>query len=57
MTGNLHEDQYTVLIMSHLILLRLRNVSDKSCRANKKHIFSNFFPEYRTVYEICGKIM
>ena len=32
--GTLQEDQYTVLVISHL---RMRNVSDKSCR--KKTLF------------------
>jgi len=29
-TGTLHEDQYRFLIISHSILLRMINVSDKS---------------------------
>jgi hypothetical protein len=29
-----HEDQYTFMIISHLLLLRMRIVSDKSCRGN-----------------------
>jgi len=29
--GTLHEDQCTFFILSHLVLLRMRNVSDKSC--------------------------
>jgi len=32
MKGTLYEDQYTFLVMSHLILLRMKIVSDKSCR-------------------------
>jgi hypothetical protein len=39
--GTLHEDQYTILIISHSVLLRMRNVSDKSFR--KKKLFNNFF--------------
>ena len=30
LTGTLHEDLYTFLIISRLFLLRMRNVSDKS---------------------------
>jgi hypothetical protein len=30
-----HEDQSTLLIISHSILLRTRNVSDKRCRENQ----------------------
>jgi len=42
--GTLHEDQCTLLILSHLVL-RMRNVSDKSCRANENthFMFNNFF--------------
>jgi len=44
-TGTLREDQYTFLIISRSVLLRIRNVSDKSCRGNQNThlIFSNFF--------------
>ena len=45
MKGTLHEDQYTFLIISRSVLLRMRNVSDKSCRENQNTHFvcSNFF--------------
>jgi hypothetical protein len=54
-TGTSHEDRYTFVIISRSILLRMRNVSDKSCRENQNthFVFSNFFPpENRAVYEI-----
>jgi len=53
-TGTLHADRYTFLIISRSVLLRMRNVSDKSCRENQNtyFVFSNFFSEYRAVYEI-----
>jgi len=35
MTGIRLEDQYTLLNISHSIVLRIRNVSDKSCRGNQ----------------------
>jgi len=38
-TGTLHEDQYTFLIISRSVLLRMRNVSDKSCRENQNTLF------------------
>jgi hypothetical protein len=43
--GTLHEDQYIFFIITHLVLLRMRNVSDKSCRANQNtdFMFNNFF--------------
>ena len=41
----LYEDPYTFLITSRSFLLRMRNVSDKSCRENQNtHFgFSNYF--------------
>ena len=44
-TGTLHEDQCTFMIISRSILRIIRNVSDKSCRENKKKHFmlNNFF--------------
>jgi len=43
--GTLHEDLCTFLIISHSVLLRMRNVSDKSLRENQNthFMFSNFF--------------
>jgi hypothetical protein len=43
--GTLHEDQCTLLIIYHSVLLRMRNVSDKYCRGNQNthFVFSNFF--------------
>ena len=43
MTGTLHEDRYTFLI-SLSVFLRMRNVSDKSCRETQNtHFMSNKF--------------
>jgi len=55
-TGTLHGDQNTFLIMSRSVLLRLRNVSDKICKQNHNthFVFSNIF-RYCTVYEIMWK--
>ena len=41
--GYLHADQYTFLFRSRSVLLRMRNVSDKSCRENQDthFVFSN----------------
>jgi len=39
MTATLRADQYTILIISHSVLLRMRNVSDKSYGEYKKHTF------------------
>jgi hypothetical protein len=42
--GILHADQYTISI-SCLVLCRIRNISDRSCRENENthFMFSNFF--------------
>jgi len=43
--GTLHEDMRTFVTISRWILLRIKNVSDKSCRENQNthFAFSNFF--------------
>ena len=54
-TGTLHEDRYKFLIVSRPFLLRMRNVSDKSCRENQNthFVFNNFFLiQNRAVYNI-----
>jgi hypothetical protein len=38
-TGTLYEDHYTLLIICHSILVRLKNVSDKSCREGQNTHF------------------
>jgi hypothetical protein len=45
------------MIISRSVLLRRRNVSDKSCRGNQNthFMFSNFLFENRAVYEIMCK--
>ena len=53
--GTLYEDQHTFLIISRSIFLRMRTISDKSCRdnQNKLRIFNNyFFFENHAAYEI-----
>jgi len=57
-TGTLHEElRYIFFVISRWIILRMRNVSDKSCRENQNthFVFSNFFPQNRAVYEIMWK--
>ena len=56
----LREDQYTLLIISHSFLLRMRNVSDKSCRENQNthFMFSDFFFSNTChLWDECGKIL
>ena len=46
-TCTLHEDRYTFVIISRSVLLRMRNVSDRSYRENQNthFVFSDFFPK------------
>jgi hypothetical protein len=54
--GTLYEDQYTFLIISLSVILRMRNVSNKSCRGNQNaHIMLNVFIKNRAVSEILWK--
>ena len=45
--GTLHEDVFTFMTISRWILLRIRNVLDRSCRENQntRFMFNNFFPK------------
>ena len=56
-TGTVHEDLCIFLITSRSVLLKMRNVLDKSCRETQNtHImFNSFFFENRAVYEIIWK--
>jgi hypothetical protein len=51
--GTLCEDQYTFLTVSHRILLRLRNVSHKSCRENQNthFVFNNFYKKWYHLWD------
>jgi hypothetical protein len=44
-TGALHKDKYPFLTVSRSVLLRMRNISDKSCRENqnKRFLFGKLF--------------
>jgi hypothetical protein len=56
MTDTLLEEQCTFLIISRSFILRMRNVSDRSCRGIQTHILNSVtFLENRTVYEIMWK--
>jgi hypothetical protein len=57
--STLHKDQFTFMIISFLIVLRIRNVSKKFEEKMKTHVLcskKNFLPENRGVYEIRWKI-
>ena len=43
--ATVHKDQYTFSIIRRSILIRMRNVSDESCRENRNTnvVFCNFF--------------
>ena len=47
MNGTLHENVFTFMIITRLVILKMRNVSDKRCRENQntRFIFNNFFPK------------
>ena len=53
MTGTVHEDMCQFRI-SRTVLLRMRNVSNKSCRENQNTHFVFFF-ENRAIYEVMWK--
>ena len=53
-TGNLHEYQCTFLIIYRSLLLRMRNILDKTCR-QKKNMFSKFFILNLAIYELMCK--
>ena len=55
MTGTLHEDQHTFLIISRSIILRMKNVSHKSFREIQNTFFVQHLFENRAVYEIMWK--
>jgi len=55
--GTLHEDQYTSLIISRSVLLRLRMIKNYRDNQNTHFMFNNFFSENRVLYEIMWKNM
>jgi len=56
--GTLHEDQCIVWILSHSVLFRMRNVSDKSYRENEAthFVFSNSFGKLCRFEIMCKSI-
>jgi hypothetical protein len=57
MTSAFHEGVFTFLTISHRLLVRMRNASNKGCRENQDtgFTYNTFFPENRVVYEIMSK--
>jgi len=55
--GTVHEDQYTFVIISRSVLLRMRNISDESCRENRNthFVFSNFSSKIVPFMRKCEK--
>ena len=55
--GTLHEDIITFMTTSCWILLRMRNVADKSCNENQNThlVINNFSSENRAIYEMVWK--
>jgi hypothetical protein len=58
MKGTLHEYQH-IFVISRSFLLRMRNVSDKSCRENQNthFVLGNFFSKILPLMIKCGKIL
>jgi hypothetical protein len=58
-TSTLHDAQYTFLIIPRSALLRMRIISDKSCREyqNTHFMFSIFYLENLAVMRECVKIL
>jgi len=55
--GTLHEDQCTFLILSHLVLTRMRSVSDKHRENQNTHIMSsNFFFPLQKSYSLWDSV-
>jgi len=52
-TSILHEDQYAFMNITRSVLLRSRNVSDKSCRENQNthFVFNNLFRKSCRLWE------
>jgi hypothetical protein len=52
-----YEDHYAFFIISHSFILRMRNVSDKSCRGNQNthFVLIKVFVKKCAVYEIMWK--
>jgi len=52
--GTLYDEKYLFFITFCSYLLRMKNVSDKSCRENQTHIFCSitYCTENRVIYEI-----
>jgi len=57
-TGTLHEDQFTFLIISRSVTVRMRNTSQRNCKEsqNTHFILNNFFLKKNCViYEVMWK--
>ena len=55
--GTLHEEQFTVVIVSRSLLIVMRNCPDKICGENQNthFVFNDFFPENHALYKIMWK--
>ena len=52
--GTLHENQYKFLIISRLVVTRMRNVSDKLRENQNTHFMFNPLPPPQKKYTIYG---
>jgi hypothetical protein len=55
-TGILHEDASTFMIIAPRILLRMRNFSDRNCTENQNTFYAQYlFSENFAVYKVMQK--
>jgi hypothetical protein len=56
--GSLHEGLCTFMIISHSIILRITNISDKLCRENQNSYFkyNDYFSENRAFMIQCVEL-
>jgi hypothetical protein len=58
MAGNLYEGDFTLMKIYRPVLLKMKNISNKSCRRNKNthFMFSNLFQRIVLFMRQCGQI-
>jgi len=57
-TGTVHADRYTLLLISRSVLLRMRNVSNKICRGNQTYILCSVTVFFSKIVPFrCEKIL
>jgi len=57
MTGTSHEEQRKIIVISRLILLKMKNISDKSYRGNQNTLKLPLFLRKKIIYNLKGIII